>query len=584
MGPPLKLNMAKVKTEDVSRASSPATPSVQTPGGTGLKLRFNKPATPASAAAASSASKKRTSDAAAIPEDGPAAKKSKTTTIKTKGPAITINTDEAPVRKPSQVLKLKSHKDSISTPTTPRGIKVKFKGKLPTRPIGAGYDSECDEAEPDPAIEENFILRMAPGADADYIRKAIEERKLGVPLREGGADVSLRFFTKDARRAMVRVQDRFYAAVLVDLPCITESMKSWDKKGWWKSADISQMLLVTQRVDNADKAKDVPLPKEINKDSYAWPHGLTPPMHDVRRRRFRKRNDYKSVEKLEEEVERLLAEDQKARAMGGTSETKVMTMAEWDREQNPPSESEESDAEGDYDNEDYGYEDEEEELDPEALANLNAIWADDDDEQPADTSTVAAPAQAATAPQTIEVDRSGSTLDINGPTQTVTTPNGGTAEVSLEVVPETQPDATMADAGTPSAISQAIISTPGASPSNEAASPAADNAGAGAASGSASTHSSDDSDGSNSDDDASASASDEEEMSEEAREARERRLQQKAEIEHLEGEIEKEKQKLAKTGSAPMQKRIRDAIKRFENDRDVKKRGLGLPVGDEEGE
>jgi TATA-binding protein-associated factor Taf7 len=33
----------------------------------------------------------------------------------------------------------------------------------------------------------------------------------------------------------------------VDLPCIVEGMKSWDRRGWYKSADICQMLLVLGR-------------------------------------------------------------------------------------------------------------------------------------------------------------------------------------------------------------------------------------------------------------------------------------------------------------------------------------------------
>jgi transcription initiation factor TFIID subunit 7 len=98
---------------------------------------------------------------------------------------------------------------------------------------------------------------------------------------------------------------------MVDLPTITESMKTWDRKSFMKSADICQMLLVFQQAKNDDEAKRAPLPTMID-TNFRWPHGITPPMHDCVNRRFAKTISRKEIEDKEAEVERLLMEDAKA--------------------------------------------------------------------------------------------------------------------------------------------------------------------------------------------------------------------------------------------------------------------------------
>ncbi|KAI9829603.1 MAG: hypothetical protein M1838_005882, partial [Thelocarpon superellum] len=215
---------------------------------------------------------------------------------------------------PAKRLKLK-HKG----PVTPI-IRAKLKGKPPPRPLGVGYDSESSDREIDPHIEEEFILRMEPGDDCDYLRKAIEEKKMGLPKRDGGADVSMKFLNRDGRRAIVTIRQRHYAATMVDLPCVVEGMKSWDRRGWWKAADICQMLIVTGRVDTEDMALTAPLPPNIDPKTFQYPHGLTPPMHNVRKNRFRKRVSNRTIEAVEDEVERLLAADRECEPGGSTYE------------------------------------------------------------------------------------------------------------------------------------------------------------------------------------------------------------------------------------------------------------------------
>lgn len=150
---------------------------------------------------------------------------------------------------------------------------------------------------------------MMPGEDCDYLRKMIEEKKFGLSKRDGGADVSFKFLSKDGRRSIITIRGRMYAATVVDLPCIIEGMKSWDKKSWYKSADICQMLLVLGRVSSETEARNYELPREVDEKTWQFPHGLTPPMHWVRKRRFRKRISNRTIEAVEEEVNRLLEAD-----------------------------------------------------------------------------------------------------------------------------------------------------------------------------------------------------------------------------------------------------------------------------------
>ncbi|KAK4190491.1 transcription initiation factor TFIID subunit 7 [Podospora australis] len=202
-------------------------------------------------------------------------------------------------------------------PLTPGGLskqptlKLKPVGKVPHRPLGEGYDSEAEDREVDPVIEEQFILRMMPGEHVDYLQDAIKNKKIGLPKSQGGADIQFKFLDEEGRRALWTIQGQCYAAILLDLPTITEGMKTWDKKSMVKSADLCQMMLVFAKVANEEEAKTVPLPKAVE-HGHRWPHGITPPMHDARNRRFRKRLSKLEIQNKEAEVERLLAADREA--------------------------------------------------------------------------------------------------------------------------------------------------------------------------------------------------------------------------------------------------------------------------------
>lgn len=142
---------------------------------------------------------------------------------------------------------------------------------------------------------------MPPGDDCDYLREVIEKKELNPT-----SDVWFKF--KDSRRAVVCVRGHLYSALLVDLPSIIESNKTLDKKAIFKTADICQMLLVSERIKHEDECFNLlTRPQDIT-----YPHGLTPPMHFVRKRRFRKRISNRTIEAVEAEVDRLLRDDERA--------------------------------------------------------------------------------------------------------------------------------------------------------------------------------------------------------------------------------------------------------------------------------
>lgn len=308
-------------------------------------------------AAVKGAPKKRARDEG---EDGevPVAKRKPKPTLKSLESVDESEDDDmdeppAPVRRAPQIppnrstsLKLSIKPKPISTsgaPAASRGttlLKVKGAGRPPMRPLGVGYDSEADEAENDPAIESQFVLRMVPGPDCDLLRKSIEEKTIGRSVMQGGPGVYFRFFDKEGRKAMVTIQGRHYAASMVELPNIIESMKSWNKKDWVKTADVCQMLLVLGRVQSEEEAKKYHRPGYVEENSHRYPHGLTPPMRWVRKRRFRPRKSYLDVERAEAQMNALLEADEQAE---GTKYELI--------EENAESSEEESGSEDDEDEE-----------------------------------------------------------------------------------------------------------------------------------------------------------------------------------------------------------------------------------------
>jgi hypothetical protein len=123
--------------------------------------------------------------------------------------------------------------------------------------------------------------------------------------------VSLEF--KAQRKAILKIRGHMYAAVLVDLPCILEASKTLDKKNIIKTADVSQMLLVKQRIKKEEEIKDI----ELTAADRHYPDGLTPPMHNIRTKWPRRRHvDIRTMKHIRSEVnkqvEKPIEEDARA--------------------------------------------------------------------------------------------------------------------------------------------------------------------------------------------------------------------------------------------------------------------------------
>ena len=400
-------------------------------------------------------------------------------------------------------------------------MNLKVRGKIPKRPKGIGYDSEASDREADPTITENFILRMQPGEDCDYLREAVANNNFG-PRGKGGADVRLRFIRADARRAMLTIRGRHYAAALVDLPCVIEAMKSWEKKGsWMKSADVCQMLVVLGRIEKEEEAMNYDLPTqkgELDEKTWAWAHGLTPPMRWVRKRRFRKRISVKTVMEVESEVERLLRADEEAE---GETTYEIIDEEKLRRQRDNEDiyDDGDQDAEGDEDEQGFiqtveGDLDEDE--DEMVAADLERAMAEfDDDSTPADPLTTATTTK--TQHQLIE---SPVAATQSTPPSAAATPNASF------------------DAPTPDAIASVTSATSDADAGEE-------------------------------------SSSDEDEMDEDQLEEQQDLQRQREEIADLEAAIKSEQAKMGQTANVILRKKLGDKIRGLQGDLELKMKAAG---------
>ncbi|KAL9244208.1 hypothetical protein vseg_018010 [Gypsophila vaccaria] len=122
-------------------------------------------------------------------------------------------------------------------------------------------------------MEEQFILRVPPSV-AERIERLLNEDPSS-SSEDSTLDLS---FCEDGRSGTFMIGNDRFSASLLDLPTITESYKTYDDSVLIKTADIGQMILVREGNDNQP-------------DMVESRHGLTPPMRDVRRRRFRREPD-----------------------------------------------------------------------------------------------------------------------------------------------------------------------------------------------------------------------------------------------------------------------------------------------------
>ena len=158
-------------------------------------------------------------------------------------------------------------------------------------------------------VENQFILRM-PSGPAAALKSVVASGVLNLKDR-----LSIQIET-DMRRGTVRFDNWILPTKIVDLPCIIESHKTLDKKNFYKTADICQMMVCTDEAEEPDKeAPKLDEKKGEFKDKrYLHPHGITAPLKNVRKKRFRKTLKKKTVDvpEIEKEVKRLFRQDNEA--------------------------------------------------------------------------------------------------------------------------------------------------------------------------------------------------------------------------------------------------------------------------------
>lgn len=170
-----------------------------------------------------------------------------------------------------------------------------------------------NKREPDYPVEleSQFVMRL-PEEPAKALREVLRS----------GENIKNRLtiqMDNDMRHGEVRFDHWLLHSKIVDLPTIVESLKTIDRKSVYKSADICQMMICKDELDPTSTEEESPTknkkkdPFKVDK-KFLWPHGVTPPTKNVRKRRFRKTLKKKSAEapEIEKEVKRLLRADNEA--------------------------------------------------------------------------------------------------------------------------------------------------------------------------------------------------------------------------------------------------------------------------------
>ncbi|RWS21112.1 transcription initiation factor TFIID subunit 7-like isoform X2 [Leptotrombidium deliense] len=158
-------------------------------------------------------------------------------------------------------------------------------------------------------LENQFIMRLPPVAAAS-LRTVVGSGVMSLKDR-----LSIQLET-DMRHGIVRFDGWTLPFKIVDLPTIIESLKTLDGKTFYKTADICQMMICKEEVEEEKNEFEIDGRKRDDKKDkkFAWPHGVTPPLKNVRKKRFRKTLKKKLIDapEIEKEVKRLFRMDNEA--------------------------------------------------------------------------------------------------------------------------------------------------------------------------------------------------------------------------------------------------------------------------------
>jgi len=138
------------------------------------------------------------------------------------------------------------------------------------------------------ALEEQYIIKF-PVEIAKKIRKMIKADKLD--------KMTLLFKVENGSRyGVLNLENgEEHRVLLTDLPCVLETHKTLDKRNYYKSGDIGQMLIVQDQNDITNQ--------QPYNSLYHCYSGLTPGTKNIRKRKWRKRPEIPSQEIKDSEAE-----------------------------------------------------------------------------------------------------------------------------------------------------------------------------------------------------------------------------------------------------------------------------------------
>jgi len=121
-------------------------------------------------------------------------------------------------------------------------------------------------------------------------------------------------FRADQRQGKLNLDGDKLQIKLLDLPCLVETLKTHDKKTFYKTGDISQIMVASTETEYDSDSQLTSINHREKK--FLFPHGISAPLKNVRRRRFRKcaRKKYGDSPDVQKEVMRLLKADLEADA------------------------------------------------------------------------------------------------------------------------------------------------------------------------------------------------------------------------------------------------------------------------------